>query len=177
MKWKLPRPDWCSWKLKKKDFFTTIWNSCSAGQNLWWFLKCSYTSPIYFVNVMFSANIQLVLSTKRSDDWHQNMKNSLSQREKARTIGVYTWGGHIKGNVLFHNRKLEVGSSMLNLLQHFAYCIFCLFPNYFLFFSKEINSKCLLSFWPYKSQNTLYCCRMFYMFLQSLLRLDRKSVV
>lgn len=45
------------------------------------------------------------------------------------------------------------------------------FPQLFslLFFSKEISSKCLHSFQPYKSQNTLYYCTMFYMFLQSLL--------
>lgn len=59
-------------------------------------------------------------------------------RGKARTIGVYTWGVHIKGNVLFHSRKLEVWSWMLNLLHHLAYFIFCLSPNYFpLYFSQK----------------------------------------
>lgn len=45
---------------------------------------------------------------------------------------------------------------------------FCLlhilpFPQLFLllFFSTEINSKGFHSFWPYKSQNTLYYCKIF----------------
>lgn len=68
-------------------------------------------------------------------------------RGKTRTVGVYTWGVHIKGKVLFHS---EARSGPMDAQFTAQFCLLHIlpFPQLFslLFFSKEINSKCLHSF-------------------------------
>lgn len=62
----------------------------------------------------------------------------------------------------------EAGSGCMDAQFTAPFCLLHIlpFPQLFslLFFSKEISSKFLQAFRPYKSQNTLYYCTMFYVF-------------